>query len=391
MPRAWALKMGIKIDKIKWIDIDKGDVDHPVHRSRFVAKEFNNGDEEGLFAATPPLEALRVLVSDAATTHYGIGDKEIMVADVARAFFEAPMQRKLAVELPEEDLEGEEGRGGTVGLLNMSLYGTRDAAANFQREVRKVMTAAGFTQGKYSPCTFWHEKLGIKVLVHGDDFVNAGSREALDWFQKILEDRFEMKHFRMGLREGCIREGRILNRVIRVNENGWEIEADQRHVDLLIRGLSLEQAKGVNTPGEDEKPWEQEEGEEKHPDRSDREYRSLAARVNYLSLDRVDLQFACKEICRGMADPRKRHWRKLRRLGRYLKQYPRGVIQYSWQEGEEDLRVYTDSDWAGCRRTARSTSGGVMMRGTHFLRSWSTTQKNITLTSGEAELVALVK
>ena len=200
-----------------------------------------------------------------------------------------------------------------------------------------------------------------------------------------------MKHFRMGLREGCIREGRILNRVIRVNENGWEIEADQRHVDLLIRGLSLEQAKGVNTPGEDEKPWEQEEGEEKHPDRSDREYRSLAARVNYLSLDRVDLQFACKEICRGMADPRKRHWRKLRRLGRYLKQYPRGVIQYSWQEGEEDLRVYTDSDWAGCRRTARSTSGGVMMRGTHFLRSWSTTQKNITLSSGEAELVALVK
>ena len=32
-----------------------------------MAKEFNNGEEDGLFAATPPLEALRMLVSDAAT------------------------------------------------------------------------------------------------------------------------------------------------------------------------------------------------------------------------------------------------------------------------------------------------------------------------------------
>ena len=31
------------------------------------------------------------------------------------------------------------------------------------------------------------------------------------------------------------------------------------------------------------------------------------------------------------------------------------------------------------------------MRGTHCLKSWSSTQKNITLSSGEAELVAAVK
>ena len=31
------------------------------------------------------------------------------------------------------------------------------------------------------------------------------------------------------------------------------------------------------------------------------------------------------------------------------------------------------------------------MRGTHYLKSWSSTHKNITLSSGEAELVAMVK
>ena len=32
-----------------------------------------------------------------------------------------------------------------------------------------------------------------------------------------------------------------------------------------------------------------------------------------------------------------------------------------------------------------------MLRGTHYLKSWSSTQKNITLSSGEAEVVAAVK
>ena len=52
---------------------------------------------------------------------------------------------------------------------------------------------------------------------------------------------------------------------------------------------------------------------------------------------------------------------------------------------------YSDSDWAGCSRTAKSTSGGAIQIGRHCVRSWSSTQKSITLSSGEAELVAAVK
>ena len=36
-----------------------------------MAKEFNDGVEDGLFAATPPLEAMRALVSEAATIDQG--------------------------------------------------------------------------------------------------------------------------------------------------------------------------------------------------------------------------------------------------------------------------------------------------------------------------------
>ena len=45
----------------KWIDIDKGDRINPEMRSRLVAQEINTHKREDLFAATPPLEAKKIL------------------------------------------------------------------------------------------------------------------------------------------------------------------------------------------------------------------------------------------------------------------------------------------------------------------------------------------
>ena len=74
----------------------------------------------------------------------------------------------------------------------------------------------------------------------------------------------------------------------------------------------------------------------------------------------------------------------------FTRKRERMVVYYNWQ-GLEDIKAYSDRDWAGCKRTARSTSGGVIMRGQHFIKSWSSTQKRVTLSSAEAELGAAVK
>ena len=99
-----ARRRGWKVVKTRWIDINKGDEDTPNYWSRLVAKEFNDGAGEGLFASTPPLEALRFLISETATVRgrEDWEDKVIMVNIVARAFFEAPMRRDICVELPAE-------------------------------------------------------------------------------------------------------------------------------------------------------------------------------------------------------------------------------------------------------------------------------------------------
>ncbi len=51
----------------KWVDVNKGDATKPVIRSRFVVKEIATYKSDDFFAATPPLEALRLLLSLAAT------------------------------------------------------------------------------------------------------------------------------------------------------------------------------------------------------------------------------------------------------------------------------------------------------------------------------------
>ena len=83
----------------------------------------------------------------------------ILISDVSRAFFEAPATRKIAVTLPEEALEPGEHGSGMVGILKMSLYGTRDAAANFQKEVWRLMTKLGFEQSKYN-ASLYHREAG---------------------------------------------------------------------------------------------------------------------------------------------------------------------------------------------------------------------------------------
>ena len=74
-----------------------------------MGKEFADKRMEGLFAGTPPLEALRFLVREAATvddyqsSDVGSSDEKVlMINDVARAFFKAKATRKICVELPEE-------------------------------------------------------------------------------------------------------------------------------------------------------------------------------------------------------------------------------------------------------------------------------------------------
>ena len=113
---------------VRWVDVDKGEAGY---RSRLVARDFKpkgERDRFDLFAATPPLEALRFIASLAASQEdrEGACDK-IMLIDVKKAHLYGKCDDPNAfVELPVEDPSDD--NQDSVGKLNFCLYGIRVAA-----------------------------------------------------------------------------------------------------------------------------------------------------------------------------------------------------------------------------------------------------------------------
>lgn len=110
-------------------------------------------------------------------------------------------------------------------------------------------------------------------------------------------------------------------------------------------------------------------------------FRAVAATANYLGIDRADLQFAGKEACRDMSRPRASSLSKLKRIGRYLLEYPRAIWRFKASvKGvgvPSVIDAYSDSDWAGCRVSRRSTGGGLLVVGDVVVKSWSSAQATV--------------
>ena len=373
----------------KWIDVNKGDEINPEYRSRLVAQEIKTDKSQELFAGTPPLEAKKMLMSLATTQGVGIGQGahlKLDFIDICRAYFNAAARREVFVKLPPEDHEE-----GMVGKLLKSMYGTRDAAQNWETEYREFMIKhCEFSQCRSTPCMFWHKERELRVVIHGDDFTVLGAHDNLMWFRKMIKERFEAK-FRgmLGPSNKDDKQVTILNRTVNWTREGITYKADHRHVEIIIKDLGLESAKSAATPCVEKKDLEGQEDELE--DQRSLRYRSCVTRINYLAQDRSDIQYAAKELCRFMSKPTEADWKKLIRMGRYLKGHKEVVHKFKYQKSVQEVQVWTDSDHAGCHRTRKSTSGGVIMLGHHMIKSWSTTQSVIALSSGEAEYYSMVK
>ena len=190
-----------------------------------------------MFAATQPLEAKKMLFSLAVA--HGVGAKEVPLSavhkldfiDVRRAYFHAPARRPVFVKLPTEDDEAD-----MCGRLVKALYGTRDAAQNWEHAYVDFLETAGFTVGRASPCMFWNSARDLRAVVHGDDFTVLGPAEQLDWFRKQIAQRFEVKfRGRLGPDAHDDKSIRILNRVVHCGANCLEYEADQRHAEIIAQ------------------------------------------------------------------------------------------------------------------------------------------------------------
>ena len=554
-----------KLVRMRWVICNKADDENYDVRARLVACEINTHKSDDYFASTPPLEAKRLLFSEYAATarRPDMLDQEIVLSfvDIRKAYFNGVPKRNVHLAFPKELGIPDN----YVAHLKRCVYGTRDAGAIWEECYAGALVEMGFTRGVASPCCFYSAARNLRVVVHGDDFTCLGPKAEIVKYENELASRFEIKRRgHVGESDGCVREIRILNRILRLTDDGLRYEADPRHAEMLVRALDLESASSVLTPGvkqessatEYDAPRIDENDAIQHYDidgphvaslaavksphrrvafnlddiaiyhvvpyseiygthprsivatrdgwrrvphganpytgcsdrvssrriaplnESDRRsaidlerrnainavtwygeawdniddiighddndddvdqsdvlvgavrtasakkkhsgrhgakavkkiemagnigdlltpeqattFRALSARGNYLAQDRVDISFSTKELCREFAAPANSSQLRLKRLARFLVGAPRLVYHYNWLDGDDghELTTYVDTDFAGCRVSRRSTNGGTMLRGTHCIKHWSSTQPTIALSSGEAELGGLCR
>jgi hypothetical protein len=375
---------------VKWVDTNKGSDEAPAIRSRLVARDFRRKDDkdrQDLFAATPPLELKRMLMSKAASMSDCGRRRKLLFIDVKKAHLNPKCEADVYFEIPEEANPSP----GKIGKLVYWLYGFRPAAQAWENCYAAKFVKEGFVRGAGASVVFWLPGKDLACVVHGDDFTFCGYEEDLDWVQQLMGGWFELKvRGRLGPDKNDDKEITILGRTVRWKEWGVEYEADTRHRSEILKHFGMNAStKGFSANGKAE-DVDNEGDEEEVTGEEATAFRALAARANFLAQDCPDIQFPAKEVCRDMAVPKVGSWAKLKRLAKYLVSRESVKFRFEWQDDGQQMVVYTDSDWAGCRRTRKSTSGGAIMIGTHCIKTWSSTQGPIALSSAEAEYYSMV-
>ena len=97
-----------------------------------------------------------------------------------------------------------------------SLYGTRDAAKNWEIELSGFLCdQVGFRRGKASASIYSEPNSKSSAAVHGDDVIVKTSRRRAEQLIKLFEKRYEIKWQMMGSESDLSKEATILNRTLR--------------------------------------------------------------------------------------------------------------------------------------------------------------------------------
>ena len=148
-----------------------------------------------------------------------------------------------------------------------------------------------------------------------------GIDEDVDWVQKVLEDKYELKkRGRLGFGPNDVRKIDMLGRVIELTHEGITWQGDPRHFDLLQEYFGMDDKTKVLTKnGSEDGRGQVELRDTELSMEVCKAFRMIAARLNYMAQDNPWLQFPAKEVCRNMAKPRASNLMKIKRLVRFLK------------------------------------------------------------------------
>ena len=86
-----------------------------------------------------------------------------------------------------------------------------------------------------------HKSHDCVVFIHGDDIVACGEHDVLQWLQEEISKRYRTKvRCLLGPEAGDEKSIVILSRVLEWRNEGIAIEADPKHVELILQEMGMQ-------------------------------------------------------------------------------------------------------------------------------------------------------
>ena len=255
------------------------------------------------------------------------------ILDVSVSFFHSPMDENTVVR-PPPGLRVK----GKLWVPNRALYGTRMASRCFGKLVAEVLTDARFETVSIVPNTKNHPQRDI------------------DTVEQVLENSVEIK--RVGkIRPGRSSTGKVLKRVVNRSGDGFTWEADPKLREKLLKMLNLREGRGALIPGG------KDIGRDDRDVDCELEYcdakfvQAAAGPEQHIAVDRPDIAYSVKTAQQQMSKLTKLMHLRVVRVARYLKNNPRLIWMFPYQQQPKSIDVFVDANFAARETMLRSTSG----------------------------------
>lgn len=365
---------GRKALRCRWVFKIKPETAHEpkTYKARLVVQGYRQKegvDFEETFAAVARTSSLRVMLALAAAHN-----TRITKLDVANAFLASTMDVELYVHTPE----GYPSSAPFLKLLK-ALYGLKQAPRLWYGTLIAELESMGFKAVDTDSCVFKHQNGCTLVIVVDDMLMATNDEDFRTGVETRLDQKFKIKAF------GDVKSYIGLD----IEQTDSYIKLTQsEYIDRLLERFGMLGCKPAKTPAKTTQPQDNEMGRPAPPGTP---YRQLVGALLYLFATRPDICVSVVKLSTRLENPTEEDWKAAKRVLRYLAGTKDKGIVYPRNVSELKLWARSDSDWAGCKRTRRSTSGYAIFLGSGAVAYKSKMQSIVALSSCEAEYIALVE
>ena len=289
--------------------------------------------------------------------------------------------------------------GGTIAKLNKNLYGSKSAPKWWYKCLYSFLIEIGFKSVAGHPCLLIRITIvagDMHIVVIGifvDDLLVTGNLAAsIEDVKTQMGNRFEFTD-----------QGKLeyyLGVEVTQEDDHNLLLHQQGYIKKVLETFKMSECKSVSTPLPLNLDLSLKDSPEVVDTELQGEYRAIIGSLMYLyQWTRPDLGFAVTFLSRYLHRPGVKHMMAAKHTLRYLQgtktlgiRYTRDLNRLSSRG--HDLNVMyglSDSDFAGCKDTSRSTSGYIVLLNGGPIAYYSGRQSTTALCTAMAETIALAK